>query len=73
MTASASGSAGISYALAEATVESAREHGARTLGAYAMETEPGREITWGELFACARQVFAAAGFTEVSHPTCDVL
>jgi GNAT superfamily N-acetyltransferase len=59
----------ISYALAAATVEFAREHGARALEAYAMETEPGTEITWGELFVGARQVFAAAGFTEVSHPS----
>ena len=60
---------GISYGLAAAAVEFAREHGARALEAYAMETEPGREITWGELYVGARQVFAAAGFTEVSHPS----
>jgi GNAT superfamily N-acetyltransferase len=59
----------ISYALAAATVEFARKHGARALEAYAMETEPGKEITWGELYVGARQVFAAAGFTEVSHPS----
>lgn len=34
-----------------------------------MITEPGKEITWGELNVGARQVFADAGFTEVSHPT----
>lgn len=60
---------GISYALAAATVEFAREHGARALEAYSMETQPGVEITWGELYRGARQVFAAAGFTEVSHPS----
>jgi GNAT superfamily N-acetyltransferase len=60
---------GISYALAAAAVEFARKHGARALEAYAMETEPGKEITWGELYVGARQVFAAAGFTEVSHPS----
>ena len=59
----------ISYALAAATVEFARKRGARALEAYAMETEPGKEITWGELYVGARQVFVAAGFTEVSHPS----
>ena len=60
---------GISYALASATVEFARTRGARALEAYPMETEPGKEITWGELYVGARQVFAAAGFAEVSHPS----
>jgi hypothetical protein len=39
-------------------------NGARALEGYAMRTQPGREITWGEL-----QVFADAGFTEVSSPS----
>jgi GNAT superfamily N-acetyltransferase len=60
---------GISYALAAATVEFARNQGARALEAYPMEPEPGKEIIWGELYVGARQVFAAAGFTEVSHPS----
>jgi hypothetical protein len=34
-----------------------------------MITKPGKEITWGELHVGARQVFADAGFTEVSAPT----
>jgi hypothetical protein len=34
-----------------------------------MITQPGKEITWGELNVGARQVFEEAGFTEVSHPT----
>lgn len=34
-----------------------------------MITEPGKQITWGELNVGARQVFAEAGFHEVSHPT----
>jgi hypothetical protein len=34
-----------------------------------MITQPGKEITWGELHVGARQVFADAGFQEVSHPT----
>ena len=44
-------------------------NGARALEAYAMITQPGKEITWGELHVGARQVFAEAGFTEVSRPS----
>jgi GNAT superfamily N-acetyltransferase len=60
---------GISYALARAAVDFARERGARALEGYPMITRPGQEITWGELFVGNRSVFAAAGFAEVSHPT----
>jgi GNAT superfamily N-acetyltransferase len=60
---------GITYALALATVGFARERGALALEAYSMITQPGREITWGELHVGARQVFEEAGFKEVSHPT----
>jgi GNAT superfamily N-acetyltransferase len=60
---------GITYALAAAAVGYARANGARALEAYAMLTQPGREITWGELHVGARQVFAEAGLTEVSRPS----
>lgn len=60
---------GLTYPLARATVEFARERGARALEAYPMITQPGKEITWGELHVGARQVFEEAGFTEISHPT----
>ena len=60
---------GITYALAAAAVDYARANGARALEAYAMLTQPGKEITWGELHVGARQVFAEAGFTEVSRPS----
>ncbi|MER6954893.1 MULTISPECIES: GNAT family N-acetyltransferase [unclassified Streptomyces] len=60
---------GITYGLARATVPYARDHGARALEAYPMLTVPGVEITWGELHVGARQVFAEAGFREVSRPT----
>jgi GNAT superfamily N-acetyltransferase len=60
---------GITYALAAAAVDYARDSGARAIEAYAMLTQPGREITWGELHVGARQVFADAGFTEVSRPS----
>ena len=31
-----------------------------------MITQPGKEITWGELFVGARQVFEDAGFTKAA-------
>jgi hypothetical protein len=34
-----------------------------------MITEPGEEVTWGELNVGSRGIFAEAGFIEVSHPT----
>jgi GNAT superfamily N-acetyltransferase len=60
---------GLTYHLARATIEFARERGAQALEAYPMLTEPGKEITWGEVHIGARQVFDEAGFKEVSHPT----
>jgi len=32
-------------------------------------TPPGKEIAWGELHVGSCQVFADAGFAEVSHPS----
>lgn len=55
--------------LAPAAVEFARERGASALEAYPMRTEPGVEITWGELHVGSRDVFAEAGLVEVAHPT----
>jgi GNAT superfamily N-acetyltransferase len=60
---------GITRALARATVDFARERGARALEAYPMLTEPGQEVTWGETHVGTRNIFADAGFQEVSHPT----
>jgi GNAT superfamily N-acetyltransferase len=60
---------GLTYALAAATIPYAKANGARALEAYAMRTQPGKEITWGELHVGAVQVFADAGFTEVSSPS----
>ncbi len=60
---------GITYALAAATVGYARKNGARALEGYPMITEPGKEITWGELYVGSRQVFAEADFAEVSRPS----
>jgi GNAT superfamily N-acetyltransferase len=60
---------GIGYALARAAVDFARERGARALEAYPMLTQPGEDITWGELHMGTRSIFAAAGFDEVHRPT----
>jgi GNAT superfamily N-acetyltransferase len=60
---------GLTYPLARAAVDFARGHGARAVEAYPMITQPGKEITWGEVHVGARQVFEEAGFVEVSHPT----
>jgi GNAT superfamily N-acetyltransferase len=60
---------GLTYHLAAATIDYARERGARALEAYPMITYPGKEITWGEVHVGARQVFEDAGFAQVSHPT----
>src|SRR5699024_408053 len=60
---------GLMYPLAAATVEYAREHGARALEAYPMITEPGKEITWGEVHVGARQACEDAGFEQITHPT----
>ncbi len=60
---------GISRALARAAVDFARQRGARALEGYPMITQPGQDITWGELHVGSRSIFDAAGFTEVSRPT----
>lgn len=60
---------GVSYALAEAAVTFARERGARALEGYPMIPEHGKDVPWGELHIGHHNIFAAAGFSEVSHPT----
>jgi GNAT superfamily N-acetyltransferase len=60
---------GVAGALAAAAVGFARDRGARAIEGYPMITEPGRDITWGELYVGSRSMFADAGFTEVSTPT----
>jgi GNAT superfamily N-acetyltransferase len=57
---------GVSYALARAAVDHARERGARALEAYPMTT---RNAILEELHVGTEGAFAAAGFTEVSRPT----
>jgi len=60
---------GVTRALARATVDFARSRGARAIEGYPMLTEPGQDVTWGELNVGSRSIFADAGYQEVSHPT----
>lgn len=60
---------GITYALAAAAREHARARGATAVEGYGMVTEPGVEITWGEVHVGAVQVFEDAGYVQVSAPT----
>lgn len=60
---------GITYPLALATVDFARERGARALEAYPMDPEPGKTVPWGEIHVGHRKVLEAAGFEEVSRPS----
>ena len=60
---------GITYRLAEAAVDFARERGARAIEGYPMIPDSGQHITWGEIHVGHHKVFEAAGFREVSHPS----
>lgn len=60
---------GIAAALAQATVEFARERGARAVEGYPIVTRAGEEAGGPELYVGSRNLFAAAGFREVSRPT----
>ena len=60
---------GLMRTLAPAAVEFARQRGASALEAYPMATQPGVEITWGELHVGSRNVLAEAGLVEIAHPT----
>ncbi|MGI8722343.1 MAG: GNAT family N-acetyltransferase [Geodermatophilaceae bacterium] len=60
---------GLTYPLARAAVDFARERGATALEGYAMITEPGKEITWGELHVGALSVYEEAGLRPVSRPS----
>jgi GNAT superfamily N-acetyltransferase len=60
---------GITYELARAAVDFARERGARALEGYPMITQPGQEVIWDEVLVGTRSIFADAGFTEISRPT----
>jgi len=55
---------GIAYALARAAVAHARDRGARAVEAYPIVSKPADEIHVG-----SPSIFAAAGLTQVTHPT----
>ena len=60
---------GISRALVLAAVGFARDRGARALEGYPMAEEPAQGWLLSELHVGSRNIFADAGFTEVSHPS----
>jgi GNAT superfamily N-acetyltransferase len=60
---------GVSYALARAATDFARERGARALEGYPMIPELGKDVPSGELHVGHVSIFSAAGFAEVSRPT----
>jgi hypothetical protein len=60
---------GVSRTLAKAAVDFARARGAGAVEGYAMVTQPGVEITWGELHVGSRSIFADAGLRQVAAPT----
>jgi GNAT superfamily N-acetyltransferase len=60
---------GVASALAAEAVEFARQRGARAIEGYPMITQPGQEMTWGELYVGSHGMFADAGFSEITRPT----
>jgi GNAT superfamily N-acetyltransferase len=59
----------ISYALARASVDFARDRGAKAVEGYPLITGPGKDVGSGGLFVGSTGVFAAAGFVEITRPT----
>ena len=59
---------GVSHALAAAAGDFARERGATAIEGYPMLPVSEGRVTWGEEHVGFAQVFAAAGFREVSRP-----
>ena len=60
---------GIAAELAKATVPFARDRGAKALEAYPMVVDPTEPVPWGEAHVGTLEMFADAGFAEVSRPT----
>lgn len=59
---------GLTYPMVVAAVDHARAQGATAIEGYPLLTG-GSTVSWGEMNVGAVGPFAAAGFTEVSHPT----
>ena len=60
---------GVSRTLATAAVDFARARGADAVEGYAMVTQRGVDITWGELHVGSRSIFADAGMRQIAAPT----
>jgi GNAT superfamily N-acetyltransferase len=60
---------GVSRALAAATVELARDRGARAVEAYPMKPAPGKDVPWGEMHVGALSAFLAVGYRVVHVPS----
>jgi hypothetical protein len=60
---------GVSRTLAKEAVEFARIRGAQAIEGYAVVTQPGVEVTWGELHVGSRSIFADAGLVQVEAPS----
>ena len=60
---------GITYPLVAAAADYAKARGASAIEGYPMNTEAGRDITWGELHVGPHGAFVAAGFEPITHPT----
>ena len=60
---------GLTYELAAATVEYARQQGARVLEGYPTEQPAGKTVIWDEASVGLLQVFLDAGYEVVSSPT----
>jgi GNAT superfamily N-acetyltransferase len=61
--------AGLTYELAQATVEYGDRVGARVLEGYPMEPAPGKTVIWDEASVGLLQVFLEAGYEVVASPT----
>lgn len=60
---------GLTYELARAAVDFARDRGAAALEGYPIAARDGGTVMWEEASVGTPQVFAAAGLEEVSRPT----
>jgi hypothetical protein len=60
---------GLTYELADATVEYGAQVGARVLEGYPIEPPPGKTVIWDEASVGLVQVFLEAGYEVVASPT----
>lgn len=63
---------GLNARLLDAAIAFAREHGARTLEGYPLDSEVGRKKSSNELYHGILSVFESAGFREVGRPRPDL-